>query len=90
MKIGGGKSMLWMVPSVMDKEVKSIMVCPFMVLLEEQYSKAVTAGLRCHNYTLSKSVLESVQILFLQVKHCSSQTFARYEPPPSFSHLIFH
>jgi superfamily II DNA helicase RecQ len=81
-KMGRGKSKLWMVPSVMDEEVKSIVVCPFMALLEEQYSKAVTARLRCHNYSLSKSVLENIQILFLQVEHCSSQTFARYEQPP--------
>jgi hypothetical protein len=45
MKTGDGKSMLWVVPSVMDEEVKSNVACPFVVLLEEQYSKAVTARL---------------------------------------------
>jgi hypothetical protein len=79
MKTGGGKSMLWMVPSAMDDEAKSIVVCPFVALLEEQYAKAVATGLRCHNYSRSKEVPDNVQILFVQVEHCSSEAFARYE-----------
>lgn len=77
MKTGGGKSMLWMVPPAMDEEVKCIVVCPFVALLEEQYAKAAATGLRCHNYSQSKDVPDNVQILFVQVEHCSSQAFAR-------------
>jgi hypothetical protein len=85
MKTGGGKSILWMVPSVLDDEAKSIVVCPFVALLEEQYAKAAAAGLRCHNYSHSKDVPGNVQILFVQVEHCSSEVFARYECQ---SHLL--
>lgn len=79
MKTGGGKSMLWMVPSVIDDKVKSMVVCPFVALLEEQYAKTVAAGLRCHNYSHSKDVPDNIQVLFIQVEHCSSDVFARYE-----------
>ncbi|KAG1837982.1 P-loop containing nucleoside triphosphate hydrolase protein [Suillus subalutaceus] len=82
MKTGGGKSMLWMVPSVLDEEAKCIVVCPFVALLEEQYAKATATGLRCHNYSRSKDVLDNVQVLFLQVKHCSSERFASFLMSP--------
>jgi len=77
MKTGGGKSMSWMVPSVMDEEARSIVVCPFVALLNEQYRVSVASGLRCHNYCISKVVPENVQILFVQVEHCSSHAFSK-------------
>ncbi|KAG2121482.1 hypothetical protein DEU56DRAFT_927410 [Suillus clintonianus] len=76
MKTGGGKSMMWMVPSILDENAKSIVVCPFVALLEEQYKKTVAGGLRCHNYSQSKEVPDDVQVLFIQVEHCSSTVFA--------------
>lgn len=79
MKTGGGKSMSWMVPSVIDDDSRSIVVCPFVALLDQQYKATAATGLRCHNYCLSKAVPQNVQILFLQVEHCSSHSFARYE-----------
>lgn len=78
MKTGGGKSMLWMVPAVLNEDSKFMVVCPFVALLEEQYAKTSATGLRCHNYSLSKDVPENVQVLFVQVEHCSSERFARY------------
>ncbi|KAG2059840.1 hypothetical protein BDR06DRAFT_1002930 [Suillus hirtellus] len=47
MKTGGGKSMLWMIPPVIeqDEDTKCMVVCPFVMLLEEQYTKTVAAGL---------------------------------------------
>jgi hypothetical protein len=77
MKTGGGKSMLWMVPSALDDDIKSFVVCPFVALLEEQYAKAISTGLRCHNYSHSKDVPDNVQLLFVQVEHCSTERFAR-------------
>lgn len=77
MKTGGGKRMLWMVPSVMDDDYRSIVVCPFVALLNEQYESTAATGLRCHKYCTSKKVPDDVQILFVQVEHCSSHSFAR-------------
>ncbi|KAG1835871.1 hypothetical protein F4604DRAFT_1944010 [Suillus subluteus] len=76
MKTGGGKSMLWMVPPALDDDAKCIVVCPFVALLEEQYAKTAATGLRCHNYSRSKDVPDNVQVLFIQVEHCSSEAFA--------------
>ena len=36
--------MLWMVPPLLDIKVQLLVVCPFKVLLEEQFSKMSTAG----------------------------------------------
>jgi hypothetical protein len=77
MKTGGGKSMSWMVPSVMDEEARSIVVCPFVSSLDEQHRTTAASGLRCHNYCISKVIPDNVQILFMQVEDCSSDAFAR-------------
>ncbi|KAG0692522.1 hypothetical protein DFH29DRAFT_882371 [Suillus ampliporus] len=82
MKTGGGKSILWMVPPALDDEVKVIVVCPFVALLDEQYHKTAASGLRCHNYCHSKDVKEDVQVLFVQVEHCSSEAFAGFLESP--------
>lgn len=79
MKTGGGKSMLWMVPSVMDQGARSIVVCPSVSLLCEQYTTAADTGLRCHNYCMSKMVPNNVQILFVRAEDCQSEAFSRYE-----------
>ncbi|KAG2121470.1 hypothetical protein DEU56DRAFT_918156 [Suillus clintonianus] len=82
MKTGGGKSMAWIVPSVLDDSAKSIVVCPFVALLDQQYKNSVAAGLRCHNYCTSKNVPDNVQILFVQVEHCSGQAFSSFLVSP--------
>lgn len=78
MRTGGGKSMSWMIPSVMDEDDRSIVVCPFVALLDQQFMATASTGLHCHNYCVSKVVPENVQILFMQVEHCSSHAFERY------------
>lgn len=78
MVTGGGKSMLWMVPSKLSAKAKSIVVCPFVSLLEEQYQKTTAHGLICHKYGQSKEVPSAIQILFVQVENCASEGFAKY------------
>ncbi|KAG1785568.1 uncharacterized protein HD556DRAFT_1314192 [Suillus plorans] len=65
MRTGGGKSMSWMIPSVMDENSRSIVVCPFVALLDQQFMATASTGLRCHNYCVSKVVPENAQIFFL-------------------------
>jgi hypothetical protein len=60
MTTGGGQSMSWMVPSVMEEDARSIVVCPFVALLDEQYRNTTATGLRCHNYCLSKVIQDNV------------------------------
>jgi hypothetical protein len=81
MDTGGRKSLSWMVPSVMDESARSIVVCPFVALLDDQYATAAAAGLQCHKYCVSNIVPNNVQILFVQVEHCSSEAFLRYDYP---------
>lgn len=75
LKTGGGKSALWMIAPLIDASQRCIVVCPFVVLLEEQVRKCCAAGLRAHNFTKNKVVPDDVQILFLQVETCSAMAF---------------
>jgi superfamily II DNA helicase RecQ len=74
MKTGGGKSMLWMVPHQLEEDAKSIVVCPFVALLNEQYENTTASGLRCHKFS-DHNVPDDVQVLFMQVEHCASERF---------------
>lgn len=74
MKTGGGKSMLWMVPHQLEEDAKSIVVCPFVALLNEQYENTTSFGLRCHKFS-DHNVPDDVQVLFMQVEHCASERF---------------
>lgn len=76
MATGGGKSMLWLVPSYLSKTSKSIVICPFVSLLQEQYEKARAFNIQCHNYSQSKAVPASTRLLFAQVENVASGGFA--------------
>ncbi|KAG1837461.1 hypothetical protein DFJ58DRAFT_734353 [Suillus subalutaceus] len=82
LKTGGGKSALWMVAPLIDPDQRCIVVCPFVVLLEEQVSKCCAAGLKAHNFTKNKVVPDDVQILFLQVETCSGVAFREFLATP--------
>jgi hypothetical protein len=72
MRTGGGKSMLWLVPALLDPDAKFIVVCPFTVLLDQQCDNAQKAGLAAINYSRTTVIPGDVQILFVQVEHLSS------------------
>lgn len=74
MRTGGGKSMLWMVPPLLDPKVKLLVVCPFKVLLEEQFSKAKKANIRALAFSAGVAIPTNTQILFVQVEHVGSKT----------------
>lgn len=75
LKTGGGKSALWMTAPLIDSHHRCIVVCPFVVLLEEQVERCLQFGLRAHNFTKDKDVPLNVQILFVQVESSSSRAF---------------
>ena len=76
MRTGGGKSMLWQVPVLLNNELRFIVICPFTVLLEEQCVRAERAKIKAINYGQSRMIPPEVQILFVQVEHVSSRSFA--------------
>lgn len=75
MRTGGGKSMLWQVPLLLNNKLRFIVICPFTVLLEEQCEKAERVKIRAISYGRSRLIPPDVQILFAQVEHVSSQSF---------------
>jgi len=75
MRTGGGKSMLWQVPVLLNSKLRFIVICPFAVLLEEQCEKAEKAKIKAINYGQSRVIHPDVQILFAQVEHVGSQPF---------------
>ncbi|KAG2062648.1 P-loop containing nucleoside triphosphate hydrolase protein, partial [Suillus decipiens] len=85
LKTGGGKSALWMTAPLIDPSQRCIVVCPFVVLLEEQVEKCLQFGLRAHNFTKDKNVPLDVQILFVQVESASSKAFQVFMASPQGS-----
>ncbi|KAG1725721.1 uncharacterized protein EDB91DRAFT_1254659 [Suillus paluster] len=82
LKTGGGKSALWMTAPLIDPGQRCIVICPFVVLLEEQVEKCLQLGLRAHNFTKDKNVPADVHILFVQVESASSKAFQEFLASP--------
>ena len=78
LKTRGGKSLLWIIPPLLSLDGISVVICPFRVLMEEQYQQCMKAGIHCHNYGQSKEVGKGMRILFLQVEHVGSEAFQRH------------
>jgi hypothetical protein len=76
MRTGGGKSMLWLIPPLLDPQVRFIVVCPFTVLLDQQCELAQRYGLQAIKYGVG-DILEGVQILFVQVEHVGCRKFCK-------------
>ena len=79
MRTGGGKSMLWLVPPLLDPEARFIVVCPFTVLLNQQREFAQRRGLRAIQYGAG-DITDHVQILFVQVEHVGCRKFSEWVP----------
>ncbi|KAG1791923.1 P-loop containing nucleoside triphosphate hydrolase protein [Suillus plorans] len=90
LKTGGGKSALWMTTPLIDPKERCIVICPFVILLEEQVAKCMQLRLWAHNFTKDKNVPLSIQILFVQVESTSSKAFQIFmASPEGFSFEIF-
>lgn len=76
MRTGGGKSMLWLIPPLLDPGARFIVVCPFTVLLNQQRELAQRQGLRATEYG-AEGIPQDTQILFVQVEHVGCQKFRR-------------
>ena len=76
MRTGGGKSMLWLIPPLLDPEARFIVVCPFTVLLNQQCELAQRHGLQAIKYGVG-DIPQDVQILFVQVEHVGCQKFCK-------------
>jgi len=68
LRTGGGKSMMWLIPTLLSDQ-KFLVVCPFTILLDEQCARAQSAGIKAINYSSFRAVPADVQILFVQVEH---------------------
>ena len=74
MRTGGGKSMLWLIPPLLDPEARFIVVCPFTVLLNQHCESAQRHGLQAIEYGVG-DIPQHVQILFVQVEHVGCRKF---------------
>ncbi|KAG6371361.1 P-loop containing nucleoside triphosphate hydrolase protein [Boletus reticuloceps] len=55
--------------------VRFLVVCPFAVLLSEQFQKAKAHGIKAVEFSRLRSIPQDMQILFVQVEHVASVTF---------------
>lgn len=74
MRTGGGKSMLWLVPPLLDPEARFIVVCPFTVLLDQQLELAQRHGLQAVEYGVG-DISRDVQLVFVQVEYVGCPKF---------------
>lgn len=76
MRTGGGKSMLWLIPPLLDPKARFIVVCPFTALLDQQYEIAQRHRLQAIKYGV-EDIGSDAQILFVQVEHVGNRKFSK-------------
>jgi hypothetical protein len=67
---------LWLIPPLLDPGAHFIVVCPFTVLLDQQFEVAQKHSLQAVKYG-DGDIPRVVQILFVQVKHVGCRKFCK-------------
>jgi hypothetical protein len=73
---GGGKSAGWQVPAKLDPQRVSVVVTPYVSLLQDQLRSAEERGIKAQQFLASTPTLrENVQLVFIQPETVTSQAF---------------
>jgi len=79
---GGGKSVTWLIPALLETDIVTAVVIPFKALLLEQLSVAKSYGIPTHQWTasdyLENGVKQDVRVLFLAMESIGCKTFRRF------------
>lgn len=76
---GGGKSLVFLLPSLQEEGFYTYVVVPNKVLLDDQLRKAGNAGIKAIQWTTSTLQVPSyVRILFLALETATSPAFRQY------------
>ena len=73
---GGGKSLVWQVVAIQRPKWGSIIVAPYILVLEEQVKSSLAKGIVAAQYTAKSVPPEGFQNLFIQPETGGSKAFA--------------
>lgn len=72
---GGGKSLLWHVVPKLEPNSASVIVAPFVLLLDQQLQNSKDKGINAFHYTAKCAIPPGFQHLFLQPESAGSAAF---------------
>ena len=70
---GGGKSVIFMTSAWIEKELTTVMIVPFITLIEEMEKRCKELGLSCYIWRNSGTILSQrmAQIVLVRCRKCS-------------------
>ncbi|KAJ7589730.1 hypothetical protein C8J56DRAFT_1076612 [Mycena floridula] len=73
---GGGKSMIWKLPALLNRDDTTIVIIPNAGLLQDQISSTARASIKCCQWTASDSTkLSNERIVYMAVESTKSPKF---------------
>ena len=77
---GGGKSLVFQLPAWIEKGKTTVVMIPFVALLEEMQERCEDLGLSCYSWRNSDALSgpPQTQILLVAVEHAVSQDFQQF------------
>jgi hypothetical protein len=85
---GGGKSLVFMLPTLLEERFWTIVLIPNKMLLRDMLQRSKKAGIRCMQWTVNAPIQENVQIIFVALETAANKKFKMYVQANSYKTLL--
>ena len=76
---GGGKSLVFMLPAWLEKERTTVVIVPFVALVEQMEERCIEMGLSCHVWRKLEAIINiKSQIVLVAVEHAIMPEFQHF------------
>jgi superfamily II DNA helicase RecQ len=72
---GSGKSMAWLIPSIIPSEKTSVVIVPHQSLLHDHIKEARERQISFHHWTANNRGVELAKIIFIAMESVTSKAF---------------
>ena len=79
MKTGAGKSMTWIIPALMQLNIRTVVVVPYHHLLDQQLTNAMKMGCKAMRWTTKSGLIGDHNLIFVALETAAAAGFKRYE-----------
>jgi len=79
MKTGAGKSMTWIIPALMQLNIRTVVVVPYHRLLDQQLTNAMKMGCKAMRWTTKSGLIGDHNLIFVALETAAAAGFKRYE-----------
>jgi len=75
---GGGKSLLFFLPTMLEKEFTTVVIVPLIAVMQDLRSRCIECGISCANWDPDNRAMGPVNLLFVAVEHAIEPRFMNH------------